>query len=122
MGAVASLEVVDKRVEVVLRGLERIGAVRGDVSVRLDEVLDVRLAADAFAEVHGWRAPGTGLPRVMALGTWPSRGGKEFVAVYRGRPAVVVEVRPGGEFRRLIVATGDAERTVARLRRAVIAR
>ncbi|THJ74885.1 hypothetical protein [Candidatus Frankia alpina] len=118
----ASLEVRDKRVEVVMSGLERLGALRGDVSVSLDEVLDVRPAPEPFTELCGWRLPGTGIPRVIALGTWRSRDGKDFAAVYRGRPAVVVEVRPGGEFRRLIVAAVDAESTVSRLRTAVLAR
>jgi hypothetical protein len=119
---VASLEVRKKRVEVVLSGLERLGALRGDVSVALDEVLDVRPSPEPFTELHGWRLPGTGIPRVIALGTWRSRHGRDFAAVYRGRPAVVVEVRPGGEFRRLIVAARDPEGTVARLRTAVLAR
>ena len=118
----ASLEVRKKRVEVVLSGLERLGALRGDVSVALDEVLDVRPSPEPFTELHGWRLPGTGIPRVIALGTWRSRHGRDFAAVYRGRPAVVVEVRPGGEFRRLIVAARDPEGTVARLRTAVLAR
>ncbi len=122
MWSVASLEVRDSRVEVVLSGLERLGALRGDVSVALDEVLDVRPAPDPFAELRGWRLPGTGLPGVIALGTWRSRGGKDFAAVYRGRPAVVIEVRPGGEFRRLLVADEHAEDTVSRLRTAVLAR
>jgi hypothetical protein len=119
---VASLEVREKRVEVVLSGLERLGALRGDVSVGLDEVLDVRPAPEPFTELRGWRLPGTGLPGVIALGTWRSRDGKDFAAVYRGRPAVVVEVRPGGEFRRLIVGDDHAEETVSRLRMAVLAR
>ncbi|CAO5172885.1 conserved hypothetical protein [Frankia sp. AiPs1] len=118
----ASLEVREQRVEVVLRGIERLGALRGDVSVGLDEVLDVRTSAEPFGELRGWRLPGTGLPGVIALGTWRSRDGKDFAAVYRGRPAVVVEVRPGGEFRRLLVADEDAEQTVSRLRTAVLAR
>ncbi|MCK9925287.1 hypothetical protein MXD61_26005 [Frankia sp. AgPm24] len=118
----ASLEVRDKRVEVVMRGLERLGALRGDVSVALDEVLDVRTSAEPFGELRGWRLPGTGLPRVIALGTWRSRDGKDFAAVYRGRPAVVVEVRAGAEFRRLLVGDEHAEDTVSRLRAAVLAR
>ncbi|MCM3883603.1 hypothetical protein [Frankia sp. R82] len=118
----ASLEIRDKRVEVVLSGLERLGALRGDVSVALDEVLDVRTSHEPFRELRGWRLPGTGLPGVIALGTWRSRDGRDFAAVYRGRPAVVVEVRPGAEFRRLLVGDDQAEDTVSRLRAAVLAR
>lgn len=118
----AKLAVVGKRIEVVLSGLERLGALRGDVSVGLDEVLDVRTSDSPFGELHGLRAPGTGLPGVIALGTWRSRRGRDFVAVYRRRPAVILEIRPGGEFRRVIVAVDDAEHAAARLRTAVIAR
>lgn len=106
------------RVEVVLSQKERIAALRGDVSAALGEVADVRVSAHPFGELRGIRAPGTGVPGIIALGTWRHRGGKDFVAIYRGRPAVVVELRPGSEFERLIVAAEDPDRTIEAIRSA----
>ena len=61
------------------------------------------------------RAPGTGLPGVLALGTWRGNGGKDFAALYRGGPAVVVELE-GAPFRRLLVSAHDAPAVAELLR------
>ena len=53
---------------------------------------------------------------MIALGTWRSKGAKDFVAVYRGGPAVVVELE-GAEFRRLVVSAHDAVAVAESLRR-----
>jgi hypothetical protein len=119
--SMARLEVAGDRVEVVLSQLERLGALRGDVSVAVEDVADVCVSEAPFGRLRGLRAPGTGVPGVLALGTWRYRGGKDFVAVRRGRPAVILDVRPGGEFRRLIVSVDDAVRTAAGIRAAVSA-
>jgi hypothetical protein len=60
-----------------------------------------------FRDLRGIRAPGTGLPGVIALGTWRYRGGKDFAALYRGGPALVIEL-DGAEYRRLLVSAHDA--------------
>ena len=67
-----------------------------------------------FRELHGIRAPGTGVPGVVALGTWRHRGGKDFAVVYRGGPAVIVELE-GTRYRRLLVSAHDADVVVASL-------
>jgi hypothetical protein len=116
---VAKLELIGGRVEVVLSQKERLAALRGDVSAALDEIADVRVSPHPFSELRGIRAPGTGMPGVIALGTWRHRGGKDFVAIYRGRPAVVVSLAPGGEFERFIVGVEDPDTTVAVIRAAL---
>ena len=82
---------------VVLNDLEKAGALRGDV----------RVSQTPFRELRGMRAPGTGWPGVIALGTWRGGGGKDFAALYRGGPAVIVEL-DNAEFRRLLVSAHDA--------------
>jgi hypothetical protein len=96
---------------------ERLGALRGDVRVPSTAVERVQVVADPWRGViRGLRAPGAGLPGVIALGTWRYRGGKDFVAVRgRGRPAVVVHLRDA-PYRRLVVSAGDAERLAASIR------
>lgn len=118
----AKLEVIGTRVEVVLSQAERFGALRGDVSVALDEVAQVRTTEHPFREVRGVRAPGTGVPGLIALGTWRRRDGgarrwvKDFAAVYRGKPGVIVETRPGTEFSRLIVSVDEPALVAERIR------
>ena len=103
--------------EIVLRlnDLEKAGALHGDVRVPAAAVRDVRVTTSPFRELRGLRAPGTGIPGVIALGTWRGGGGKDFAAVYRGGPAVVVELE-GAEYRRLIVSAHDAAEIADALR------
>ena len=49
------------------------------------------------------RAPGTGWPGTIALGTWRHDGVKDFCAVYRKGPGVVVEL-DNATYARLVVS------------------
>jgi hypothetical protein len=102
--------------EVVLRlnDLEKAGALHGDVRVPAVAVAAVRVTQTPFRELRGIRAPGTGLPGVVALGTWRHRDGKDFAVLYRGGPAVVVELE-SAPYRRLLVSAHDADVVVASL-------
>jgi hypothetical protein len=97
--------------ELVLRlnDLEKVGALHGNVRVPAAAVRTVRMTEQPFRELRGIRAPGTGLPGVAALGTWRYNGGKDFAALYRGGPAVIVEL-DGAAFKRLLVSAQDAVR------------
>lgn len=67
--------------------------------------------------MQGIRAPGLAWPGHVKVGTWRGRWGKDLVAVRRGRPAVVVELRDA-PWRRLVVEAPDrasAEQTVREL-------
>lgn len=98
---------------------ERLGAMHGDIRVPLSAVEDVAVSDQPFGELRGQRAPGTGIPRVIALGTWRTRHeGKGFAAVYRGKRGVVVRLRDS-EFGWLCVSADDPEDVAARIRAAV---
>jgi len=56
------------------------------------------------AEVlRGVRAPGTGIPYVVLLGTMRFKEGKDFTAIYKRKPVKIYEFS-GGEFQRWIVS------------------
>jgi hypothetical protein len=99
---------------VVMSGLEHLGALRGDVRVPLSSVQAVRVSMKPWSELRGIRAPGTGFPWVIALGTWRGRFGRDFAALYGSQAAVVVELE-GAEFSRLIVSCSRAETVAAEL-------
>jgi hypothetical protein len=111
----ALLRRIGDELVVTLNDLEKTGALRGDVHVPFSAVRSVRVSTSPFVDLQGMRAPGTGIPGVIALGTWRSKGAKDFVAVYRGGPAVVVELE-GAEFRRLVVSAHDAVAVAESLR------
>ena len=102
-------------VVVLLNDLEKAGALRGDIRVDAWSIRSVRVTRQPFQELRGLRAPGTGIPGVIALGTWRYSGGKDFVAVYRGGPAVIVEL-DHEPYKRLIVSAHDATEVADRLR------
>lgn len=98
------------RVHVLLTPAERVGALRGDLTIGIEQVRATHVADDPFSAVHGIRAPGTAVPGILALGTWRSRRhGRSFVAAYRNRPALVLEL-DGDRLARIVVSTDDAAR------------
>ena len=110
----ATLEVNGNDLVVRLRPLEKLGAIHGDVRVPLKTVTAVRMTTEPWSELRGVRAPGTGLPGVIALCTLRGSGVKDFAAVYRHGPAVVVET-DGGPFNRLVISCADAAGQVNRI-------
>jgi hypothetical protein len=118
---VAHLLVGGDDLRVVLSFVERIGAFVGEgLSVPLTAVRDARATTDPWADLRGMRAPGTGIPRVIALGIWRHSFGRDFVAVYGGGPAVIVDL-VGTRFARLVVSDRRAEALAAEIRSAAAA-
>jgi hypothetical protein len=95
-----------------LRAIEKAEGAHGDIRVPLSAVTAVRAVDDPWPELRGIRAPGTGLPNVIAVGTRRGKFGKDFAAVHGKGPAVVVELE-GADYERLIV-TLDAAAAQAR--------
>jgi len=93
-----------------LSALEKLGAVRGDVRVPLRAITTVRVSDEAWSELRGVRAPGTGIPGVISLCTRRGKGVRDFAAVYGHGPAVVVDAS-GADFDRLVVSDARAAQT-----------
>lgn len=104
----ARIIVTDSTLTVGLSAWETVGSLHRDVTVPRDSVRAVHVAANGLSEVSGFRAPGTFVPWVVALGTFWRRSGREFAVAYRSRPAVVIELE-NAKFRRMVVATKNPE-------------
>jgi len=116
VGSMATIEIDGGDLVVRLSRLERIGALRGDLRVPRKAVRGAHVAERPWDELRGVRAPGTGIPRVIMLGTTRGRGGSGFAAVYGNRRAVVVDLE-GTRLRRIVVTTPDAQAIADRLSR-----
>ncbi len=105
------------QLEVVLSGVERALSRRSE-SVRVDRshILRVQLTDDAWTWLRGVPAPGTLVRGTVAMGTWRSASGCDFVVVRRRRPAVVVDLAPDAEFERLVLTTRHGLALVQALR------
>jgi hypothetical protein len=89
-----------------LSWLERLGAFSGEPRVPLSAIREVRVTASPWKELKGMRAPGAGWPGTIALGTWRHDGVKDFCAVYRKGPGVVVELE-NARYARFVVSATD---------------
>ena len=105
--SVADLEVDGDELVLHLRAIEKAEGAHGDIRVPLAAVTAVRAVDDPWPELRGIRAPGTGLPNVIAVGTRRGDFGKDFAAVHGKGPAVVVELE-GAAYGRFVVTADDA--------------
>jgi hypothetical protein len=111
----ATLEVEGENLILRLSRWEKFGALHGDVRVPRASVRAISASKQPWKVLRGIRAPGTGCPGLIMLGTTRGSGWKDFNAVYRRRPVVVVDLE-GEEFARLVVTNDDAPAAVDRLR------
>jgi hypothetical protein len=102
----AHLEIEGTSLVLRLSLLERLGALSGEPHVPLSAVRNVHVTARPWKELKGIRAPGTGWPGTIALGTWRHDGVKDFCAVYRKGPGVVVEL-DNAMYARFVVSAAD---------------
>jgi hypothetical protein len=110
----ADLEVDGDRLALRLTTKEHLEGMHRDVVVPRSSVAVVRVTEDVWSELRGIRAPGTGLPGVIAVGTRRGSFGKDFAAVHGTGRGVVVEL-VGQPFSRFVITAADPEEVVARL-------
>jgi len=101
-------------VSLCLSRIERLEGMRGDIVAPLTSVVAVRSSDDLWAELRGLRAPGTGIPGVVAVCTCRGSFGRDFAAVHGRGPGVVVEF-DGQPFQRWVVSADDPAAVVADL-------
>lgn len=87
-----------------LSWLEKIGAFQKDIVVSKDKLIKTTVFQNPWSKevLRGVRAPGTGIPYVILLGTMRYKVGKDFTAIYKRRPVSVYEFK-NHEFKRWIV-------------------
>lgn len=89
---------------------ERFFGLHSSPQARFGEIISVRKVEKMWSWkiMKGIRAFGTGIPWVIALGTWRYRGGKNFLAVYGKRPGYVITFN-SGEFKQWLVTPDNTE-------------
>ena len=95
--------------------LERLGALHVDIEVPRSSMTAVEVVPDGIKALRGMRAPGTGIPGYLMLGTTRGSFGRDFCAVKGHGPALVVSLRDQA-FSRLLVSTSDATALAQQLR------
>jgi hypothetical protein len=112
---VAEVRVEGSEIVLELSGFERVEAMHGAIRLACQSLTGVDVLDDAIGAVHGWRAPGTGVPGMVAVGTYRSGGKKLFAVVHHNTPRGVRLRFDGGEFEEVIVGCDDPESIAAAL-------
>ncbi len=104
----AKLLIEGETLRLSLKGWEQLGALHADIRVPLRHVVHAEVVANPWRFLRGIRAPGTALPGLVMLGTARIRGKKDFCTIYRGKPAVIVQLHDEA-FDRFIVSSREAQ-------------
>lgn len=119
----AALEVHRDELVVRLTGPEQLAAMRREVRVPLGAVRSICVDPDPWSALRGIRAPGTGIPGVIAYGVRRLTGtAPDFAALHGRGLAVRVDLAPEAPFSRLVITVADARSTVEAVRAGVRAR
>jgi len=87
--------IVGSEVHLHLSGGEKFWGFHRSPRANLSDIVKIEAVND-FWKFTGWiglRAPGTGIPRVVGLGTWRKFGSKTFCAVYRKEPGFKITLK-----------------------------
>lgn len=93
----AHLVISNNRVAMKFSLLEALGAFARSPEVALADVESVEVVDNPWTSqvLKGVRAPGTGIPFLVMLGTMRYRGGKDLCAIYKRRPNAVITLKSG---------------------------
>lgn len=92
-----------------LKKLEMIGAFGKSPSAQISNLKAVTKDTNPWTMkvLRGIRAPGTGFPYVIMLGTMRHRRGKDFCVVYKRNPVFILEFE-GEKFKRWVIPANAA--------------
>lgn len=118
------ISVTDSALEIDVRGMHKLWALKSTLRIPLDDVVDIRHDPERASQAFpGLRFPGTHLPTIYTAGTYYQADFRpDFWTVRRPHQAVVVQCRQGAAYDEIIVEVDDPGATVARVRAALRAR
>lgn len=75
--------------------LENLGALSKSPKSLLKNIQEIKFVKNPWSRevLRGLRAPGTGFPYLIMLGTMRHRKGKDFCVIYKKNPVILIEFR-----------------------------
>jgi hypothetical protein len=116
-----SVTIVEGALRVRLGGVDRLLAIRSEVTVPLDRVVSAAaVPRDSVPVGEGtWlRAPGTHIPGLVRHGSYGREPHRELWAVFRRDPVLVIETS-GGDYARIVLGLPKPEERAAEIRNAL---
>lgn len=117
------ISVSDDALEIDVRGMHKLSALKSSLRVPLDDVVDIRHDPERAARSFpGLRFPGTHVPALYRAGTYYQADFRpDFWTVRHPDQAVVIQCRDCAAYDEIIVEVEDPGATVARVRAALAA-
>jgi len=112
---VAEVRVAGTDIVLALTEFEKVEAIHGPIKLPLASLHGAEVLDDAIHAVHGLRAPGTGVPGMVAVGTFRYGGKKLFAVVHHNTPRGVRLRFEGADFDEVIVGCDDPESVIGQL-------
>ena len=94
-----------QNIELLLSAGEKIAALHGNLIANKSDLISKKVIGKPWRSglLKGLRAPGTGIPFYLLLGTMRYRGGKDFAIIYGNKPVEVFEFK-SGPYKRWIIS------------------
>ncbi|MHB8189512.1 MAG: hypothetical protein ACYDHP_03620 [Ferrimicrobium sp.] len=102
-----------------LSAVEKLESIHGEIHVPISSIRSIEVVEDALSAVHGLRSPGTGVPGLIAVGTYRGRAGSMFAVVHHDTPRGIRIRLEGADFDELLIGVADPEELVASLNRSI---
>jgi len=94
-----------QNIELFLSTWGKIASLHGNLVASKSDLISRKVVEKPFRSglLKGVRAPGTGIPFYILLGTMRYKGGKDFTMIYGNRPVEVFEFK-SGPYKRWIIS------------------
>jgi hypothetical protein len=95
--------------------LDALYSLKGRLDLPLSQIQGIAVASREQVPRTGLRLPGTSVPGVIRAGCYGTGPARDFWNVRRGDTVLVIQMRPGASYRRVILQVDDPEAEAARL-------
>jgi hypothetical protein len=95
--------------------LDGIYCLKRRLDLPIPQIQGIAVSRGALVPRTGLRLPGTSVPGVIRAGSYGTGPTRDFWNVRRGDKVLVIQLRPGASYRRVILEVEDPEAEAARL-------
>jgi hypothetical protein len=110
-----SLRLDGGNLHVAQGALDGLYSLKRRLDLPLSQILGIAAAARKRVPHTGLRLPGTSVPGVIRAGSYGTGAARDFWNVRRSDTVLVIQMRPGASYRRVILQVDDPEAEAARL-------
>lgn len=107
------------RLVVELRGWDVLYCCRRTLEIPVAQAAGVGVYDRTSVPAQGLRLPGLSIPGVIRAGSYGTGAARDFWDVRKGAQVLVIQLRPGASYRRIVLEVDDPHAELLRLRPAL---